>query len=84
MQVRKTDENQNRIGFTVSKKVSKKAVTRNKIKRILRKLAQENLKDNTQKGLDIVLIGRKSTLDTPYEDMVSSLKFSLKKLDLRK
>jgi ribonuclease P protein component len=75
---------QNRIGFTVSKKVSKKAVVRNRIKRRLRALAKETLKDNVIDGVDFVLIGRKSTLDTEYSDMLKSMKHCLKRLNLEK
>ncbi|MCX6765195.1 MAG: ribonuclease P protein component [Candidatus Nealsonbacteria bacterium] len=44
-----------RFGFIVSTKVSKKAVVRNKIKRILRAALKSELKD-IKKGVDAVII----------------------------
>ena len=44
-----------RFGFIVSKKISKKAVLRNKIKRRLRELAQMKL-NQIRQGIDIVVI----------------------------
>lgn len=43
------------FGFIISKKVSQKAILRNKIKRRLRDIIQQNIKD-IKKGIDIVLI----------------------------
>ena len=43
------------FGFIVSKKVSKKAILRNKIKRRLRDIIRQNIKD-IKKGIDVVLI----------------------------
>ncbi len=43
------------FGFIVSKKVSKKAILRNKIKRRLRDIIRQNIK-NIKKGIDVVLI----------------------------
>jgi len=84
MQIKKRDDDQNRIGFTVSKKASKRAVDRNRIKRRLRSLAKDNLNENVKSGLDIVFIGRKMTLDIDYEEMIKSIKHCLKRLDLSK
>ncbi|MEA3344329.1 MAG: ribonuclease P protein component [Patescibacteria group bacterium] len=44
-----------RFGFVVSKKVSKKALDRNRIKRQLRGLIKEKL-PNIKKGLDIIIL----------------------------
>lgn len=44
-----------RFGFIVSQKVSKKAVVRNKVKRRLRDIIRQNIKE-AKKGLDIALI----------------------------
>lgn len=84
MQIKKRDDDQNRIGFTVSKKVSKRAVDRNRVKRRLRALTKEYLDDSIKDGLDIVMVGRRTSMDVSHEDMVGSIKHCLKRLDLRK
>jgi len=83
MQIKKREDSENRIGFTVSKKVSKRAVDRNRIKRRLRALAKESLND-FKDGFDIVFIGRKSTLDIEYSEMLKSVDKCLNRLKLKK
>ncbi|MBI3337423.1 MAG: ribonuclease P protein component [Candidatus Staskawiczbacteria bacterium] len=51
----KNNLKENRFGFIVSKKVSKKAILRNKIKRNLRDIVRQNIKD-IKSGVDVVLI----------------------------
>lgn len=46
---------ENRFGFIISKKVSKKAFLRNKIKRRLKDIMRQNTKD-IKKGINAVLI----------------------------
>lgn len=55
LKITKNNLGKSRFGFIVSKKVSKKAVVRNKIKRRLRSIIKQNLKD-IKKGMDVVLI----------------------------
>jgi ribonuclease P protein component len=51
-------DDKTRFGFVVSKKIDKKAVVRNRTKRVLRDAAKEFLKDLI--GKDIVVIAKKS------------------------
>ena len=53
----KIDKNnlQSSRGFVVSKKFSKKAINRNRIKRILREVVKERI-DAVKKGMDIVIV----------------------------
>lgn len=51
----RNDFNCSRFGFVVSQKISKKATVRNKIKRMLRKIIEENLK-TIKKGSDVLII----------------------------
>ncbi len=51
----KNNLDENRFGFIVSQKVSKKAVIRNKIKRRLRESIREKIK-RLKQGYDIVLL----------------------------
>ncbi|MCP6719293.1 MAG: ribonuclease P protein component [Patescibacteria group bacterium] len=55
LKVNRGELKQVRFGFVVSKKVSKKAVIRNKIKRRLREIMKSKI-DELKKGLDIILI----------------------------
>jgi ribonuclease P protein component len=72
----------NRFGITVSKKISKSAVTRNRIKRRLRAVAYEVLPFMNIEGLDCVLIGRKDSDKRSFNDLKKDLIWSLKKLDI--
>lgn len=71
-----------RMGYTVTKKVSKKAVVRNRIKRRLRALAADIMPLYAVDGHDYVLVGRGETLDKDYLSLQKDLKWCLKRLDL--
>lgn len=51
----RNDFNYSRFGFVVSQKVSKKATIRNRIKRMLRKMVEENI-GTIKKGNDVLII----------------------------
>ena len=55
LRVKENNLKQNRFGFIVSSKISKKAVVRNKIKRRLREITKEYL-PRVKTGVDVVLI----------------------------
>ncbi|WP_419903648.1 ribonuclease P protein component [Kiloniella sp.] len=67
------------IGFTVTKKVGN-AVIRNRVKRRLRAVAAELLSEYGKAGHDYVLIGRKTTIFRPYEDLKKDLIFALQRV----
>lgn len=69
-----------RFGLTVSKRVSKKAVDRNRTKRRLRAVAFEVLPDFKAHKIDVVLIGRVSTEDQSYDVLKKDLVWCLKRL----
>lgn len=69
-----------RVGYTVSKKVSKLAVTRNKIKRRLRAAAREILPELGVKGKDYVLVGRHNAFVNDFAVIVEDLKYAVKKI----
>jgi len=68
-----------RVGFTVSKKVSTKAVDRNRTKRRLRAVAADILPRYARPGVDYVLIGRKETAERSYDDLKRDLRWCLEK-----
>ena len=72
-----------RFGITVTKRISKSAVVRNRIKRRLRAAAYDILPLYAPKGIDIVLIGRAETATRLYTDLQNDLKYCLKKLGYR-
>jgi ribonuclease P protein component len=71
-----------RLGITVTKKIGN-AVTRNRLKRRLRALAQTELAAAARDGVDYVLIGRDGGLSRPWPDMVADLKRGLGKITTR-
>lgn len=73
-----------RYGLTVSGRVDKRAVIRNRIKRRLRSLAADILACEAAPGYDYVLIGRKQAYDRSYDELKRDLRSCLKKMDLMK
>lgn len=82
VQIAPNDLDVMRIGFTVTKKIDKRAVVRNRIKRRLRAVAADVLSELGQIGYDYVLIGRALTINRSYAALCNDLKWCLKKLDL--
>lgn len=78
---KKNGYNFNRIGFSVSKKIGK-AVTRNKIRRLLK----ENLKDmnDLEQGYDIIFIARIPCADLDFKEIGKSLRHLLRKTGVGK
>ena len=70
-----------RVGFTVSKKVGN-AVARNRAKRRLRALSAEILPVHAKPGFDLVLIGRRTTINRPWLKLVGDLLTALDKMGL--
>ncbi len=68
-----------RIGYTVSKRVDKSAVKRNRIKRRLRAVAADILPLHAKESCDYVLIGRVLSATRPYETLQKDLKWCLEK-----
>ena len=56
------------IGFVISKKISKRAVDRNRIKRLL----CEAMKNKLPEGLKIIILVRKNILEAKIEDIKKS------------
>ncbi len=71
-----------RAGFTVSKKIDKSAVKRNRIRRRLKAASADILSLWARPGYDYVLVGRTASAARPYADLKSDLKWCLKKLEL--
>ncbi len=59
---------QSRFGFVISKKIDKRAVVRNTIKRLLREVVRERL-EKIPDGFDFVFVVRPSIVSKNYEDV---------------
>lgn len=84
IQLAPSEELNIRYGVTVSKKVDKAAIRRNRIKRRLRAALDNVLLDYNHQAYDIVAIGRKLTLDCPFDKIENDLRWCLKRLNIRK
>ncbi len=73
-----------RFGVTATKKLDKRAVGRNRIKRRLRAVACDILPLGSLDNMDYVLIGRAETPDRPYIDLQKDLTWCLKKMGFLK
>jgi ribonuclease P protein component len=72
-----------RVGFTVSRKVGG-AVVRNRARRRLRAAAERVMPGQAAGGRDYVLIGRRTTIDRPFDELVADLETALARLDARR
>jgi ribonuclease P protein component len=72
------DSGDPRFGFTVSKRVAKKAVERNRIRRRLREAARISAEGNARAGYDYVLVGRTKTLTEPFSELTAALAEALR------
>jgi ribonuclease P protein component len=72
------DENPARIGFTVTKKVGN-AVIRNRTRRRLKEAVRLLLQQRVVTGTDLVLIGRDTTRDRPFTELMNDLDRALTK-----
>ena len=69
-----------RVGYTVSKNVSKLANRRNLIKRYLREAFLANIK-YLNKHQDYIIIARNNILQAQYQQIIRDLTFALKRLN---
>lgn len=70
-----------RFGITVTKKISKSAVVRNRIRRRLRAAARDIFPNFAMPGFDYVLVGRAGSIEYPYGALKGDLKWCLKRMD---
>lgn len=66
-----------RIGFTVSKRVARSAVERNRIRRRLKEAARRLASGEMRDGHDYVLVGRRAALDEPFSELTDALQQAL-------
>lgn len=73
----KSDEGK-KFGFVISKKISKKAVDRNKIKRRMAESIKKHL-DDFEKGIRIVFLVKREILNKNIKEIEEEVKKCLKK-----
>lgn len=72
---------ESRFGFIVGSNISKKAVSRNLIKRRLRTVIEKNL-PIIKKGFDIIVITRPQIIEKNYQEIEQDILGALKQLKL--
>jgi ribonuclease P protein component len=78
----KNSSDYNKVGYSVSKKVGK-AVTRNRIKRLMK----ENyrlLENDTKKGFDIIFTARRGSSEADYENIRANMESVLNRARILK
>ena len=75
-----SDSEKSRFAFSVSKKISKKAVVRNKVKRRLREIIRKEIIPSLKASLDCLVIARKEILEKNYHESEGELKRIFKKI----
>ena len=74
--IKKTDSNQpTRVGFVVSKKTHKRAVRRNRLRRLMREsyriMQKENNLENSQNYLSLIFVGGEKALGKTFLEIKS-------------
>lgn len=74
----KKEEVPTKVGFVVSKKVHKRAVKRNRLKRLMREsyrlLLKENKLGNSSKYLSLIFVGTDNALGKSFSEIDNSVK----------
>ena len=82
--IEKNEDVPTKVGFVVSKKVHKRAVKRNRLKRLLRESYRQLLKENniygSDKFLSLVFVGGESALGKNFDEIKNAVKKTLEKL----
>ena len=72
-----------RVGYTVTKQ-NGNAVIRNKIKRRLKAMTKDMFNQHGNTKWDYVIIGKKKSLVTSFEELKKELEYSIKKIHKNK
>lgn len=83
--LKKKDETQTtRVGFVVSKKTHKRAVKRNRLRRLMREsyriLQKENNLKNSQEYMSLIFVGTENALGKSYQEIKNIVEHLLERL----
>jgi len=78
--LKRDDQKSTRLGIVPSRKI-KKAVLRNKLKRQIREIFKQYIK-NIKKGYDLVLNVRNEAVNAGFEDLKKDFEYLIKKSQL--
>jgi ribonuclease P protein component len=78
LQIRPNDKGVTRVGFTVSKKIAKHAVVRNRLRRQMREIVRlcPTLQEKYPSH-DLILIAREEALNRPYQQLTEDFEYLL-------
>ena len=82
--VEKNMQSPTKVGFVVSKKVHKRAVKRNRLKRLMRESYRQLLKENnlfnSDKYVSLIFVGGEHALGKTFDEIKIAVKKALEKL----
>jgi len=81
LKYRINQRDETRVAVIVGKRISKKAVVRNRIRRRIREIVRHNL-DDMAKGYDVALLVQDRAVDMPVDELRKHIGRVLNKADL--
>ncbi|RDY25583.1 ribonuclease P protein component [Romboutsia weinsteinii] len=81
MYILKNKSDSSRVGISISKKVGK-AITRNRIRRLIKEVYRLDIDSKVKSGYDIVFIARMPSKDATFKDIEKSINTLAKKADI--
>lgn len=83
----KTAEQSTKVGFVISKKIHKRAVKRNRIKRLMREAYRIALRngeiEESQKWLSLIFTARQACLEADFKQIYNSVVTLIKKMNIK-